>query len=105
MIRLTVFAVMFGIGTASLATVSFIDPASAATRHSTQYGNPDEGPYPASRSCEGTTCFALLVGEALPASVMRGARFLTYLSIHPGLRQGGSDECTVSGRTEPSRTR
>jgi hypothetical protein len=57
MIRLTVFAVMFGIGTASLATVSFIDPASAATRHSTQYGNPDEGPYPASRSCEGTTCF------------------------------------------------
>jgi hypothetical protein len=38
MIRLTVFAVLFGIGTASLATVSFVDPASAATRHSTQSG-------------------------------------------------------------------
>jgi hypothetical protein len=42
---------------ASTLAVCFIDPASAATRRSTQNANPDQGPYPASRGCEGTTCF------------------------------------------------
>jgi hypothetical protein len=45
------------IALASALAVCFIDPASAATRRATQYTNPDRGPYPASRGCEGATCF------------------------------------------------
>ena len=44
---------------------------------------------------------ALLVGEAGSVS----ARHLIYLSIRLRLQAGGSDECTLSGRTEPSRAR
>jgi hypothetical protein len=44
---------------ASVLAVCFMDPASAATRHSSgsQSANPDRGPYPASSSCEGVTCY------------------------------------------------
>ena len=43
---------------ATALAVCFMDPASAATRRSGYQGaNPDRGPYPASSSCAGTTCF------------------------------------------------
>jgi hypothetical protein len=44
---------------ASVLAVCFMDPGSAATRHSSGYqsANPDRGPYPASSSCEGVTCY------------------------------------------------
>ncbi len=44
---------------ASALAVCFMDPASAATKRTTgtQSANPDRGPYPASRGCEGTVCF------------------------------------------------
>jgi hypothetical protein len=44
---------------ASFLAVCFVDTASAATRHSagSQSANPDRGPYPASSSCAGVTCY------------------------------------------------
>jgi hypothetical protein len=37
---------------------AFVNPAAAAQRHGgVYYGNPDRGPYPASRFCEGSTCW------------------------------------------------
>ena len=47
---------------------------------------------------------ALLFGESVSAEAASGARFLIHLSIRPALPQGGRDECTLSGRIEPSRT-
>jgi hypothetical protein len=42
----------------AVLAVCLMDPASAATRRSGYQGaNPDRGPYPASSSCAGTTCF------------------------------------------------
>jgi hypothetical protein len=43
----------------SALTVCFMDPASAASKRSpvSQSANPDRGPYPASRFCEGSTCY------------------------------------------------
>jgi hypothetical protein len=43
---------------ATALAVCFMDPASAATRHSAgQSANPDQGPYPSSSSCAGVTCY------------------------------------------------
>lgn len=44
---------------ASALAVCLMDPASAATRRSaaTQNANPDRGPYPASASCAGVSCY------------------------------------------------
>ncbi len=43
---------------AAVLAVVFLDPASAAGRHSaaTQNANPDRGPFPVSASCEGRQC-------------------------------------------------
>jgi hypothetical protein len=44
---------------ATALAVCFMDPAFAATKRSTgtQSANPDRGPYPTSRGCEGTVCY------------------------------------------------
>jgi hypothetical protein len=44
---------------AGALAVCFMDPAFAATKRSTgsQNANPDRGPYPASSSCEGVSCY------------------------------------------------
>jgi hypothetical protein len=43
---------------ASALVVCFMDPASAAKRSAAyQSANPDRGPYPASASCAGVSCY------------------------------------------------
>ena len=54
-----IFMRIMAILLASALVVCFMDPASAATRRSaaSQNANPDRGPYPASSSCEGVSCY------------------------------------------------